>query len=104
MLRNPLHISRLMTSRTRRERVCSTQLTVEALECRILLSTSVLAYHNDSASTGQNLTETVLNPGNVNLNQFGKLFSTPVDGQVYAQPLYMAGVNITTGANQGTHN
>ncbi|HEV3255509.1 MAG TPA: S8 family serine peptidase, partial [Gemmataceae bacterium] len=67
-------------------------------------ATNVLTYHNDNASTGQNLTETVLTPANVNSTSFGKLFSTAVDGQVYAQPLYMAGVNITMGANQGIHN
>jgi hypothetical protein len=64
----------------------------------------VLTYHNDNASAGQNLTETTLTPSNVNSSTFGKLFSTSVDGQVYAQPLYDPGVNITTGTNQGTHN
>jgi hypothetical protein len=64
----------------------------------------VLTYHNDNSSTGQNLTETVLTPSNVNSSTFGKLFSTSVDGQVYAQPLYDPGVNITTETNQGTHN
>ena len=78
--------------------------TVERLEARQLLSTNVLSYHNDTESTGQNLTETTLTPANVNVNDFGKLYATAVDGQVYAQPLYDAGVNITAGANQGTHN
>jgi hypothetical protein len=78
---------------------------VEALEARLAPSaTNVLTYHNDNQSTGQNLTETALTPANVNSSSFGKLFSTSVDGQVYAQPLYMAGVNITIGNNQGTHN
>lgn len=82
-----------------------TLLALEQLELRLTpSSTDVLTYHNDNFSSGQNLTETILTPANVNSSTFGKLFSTSVDGQVYAQPLYMAGVNITTGGNQGTHN
>ncbi len=50
--------------------------------------------------TGQNTTETILNTSNVNVNQFGKLFALPTDGQVYAQPLYVPGVKI----NGVTHN
>jgi hypothetical protein len=62
-----------------------------------------LTYHNDLASSGVNSTETVLTPSNVNPSTFGKRFSTTVDGQGYAQPLIMTGVNITVGANQGVH-
>jgi len=46
---------------------------------------SVTTYHNDNARTGQNTQETVLTPLNVNSTQFGKLFTTAVDGYVYAQ-------------------
>jgi hypothetical protein len=67
-------------------------------------ATALLTYHNDTSSTGQNLTELTLTPSNVNSSTFGKLFATTVDGQVYAQPLYYPGINITTGTNQGTHN
>jgi fibronectin type 3 domain-containing protein len=84
----------------------------EALESRLLLSANVTAYHQaipgtSPASTvgaGVNSNETILTPANVNSTNFGKLFSTTVDGQVYAEPLYMENVSITTGANQGTHN
>ena len=61
----------------------------------------VPTYHNDNFRTGQNMLETVLTPDNVNPARFGKLYSFPVDGYVYAQPLYMPQVAIP---GNGIHN
>jgi len=62
--------------------------------------TSVWTNRYDNARTGPNVNETVLNPTNVNVSQFGKLYSYSIDGSVYAQPLYIPGVTI----NGGVHN
>jgi hypothetical protein len=61
----------------------------------------VLTWHNDTARTGLNPQETILTPSNVNSKSFGKLTSYPVQGQIYAQPLYVPNVNIP---GKGTHN
>jgi len=55
----------------------------------------MLTHHSDTYRTGLNNTEAALTTGNVNKNQFGKLFSYPVDGQVYAQPLWVPNVTIS---------
>jgi len=48
----------------------------------------------DNARTGANTHETILTPANVNAGQFGKVFALPVDGDVYAQPLYVPKLEI----------
>ena len=60
---------------------------------------AVLTYHNDDTRQGTFTGETTLNTTNVNSGQFGKLATYPVDGQVYAQPLYLPGVSIAGGTH-----
>ncbi len=56
--------------------------------------TSVLTANYDNQRTSANIYETVLSTANVARGSFGKIGSFPVDGQVYAQPLYAAGVAV----------
>ncbi len=63
--------------------------------------TSVMTGGYGNSRTNANLTETTLTPANVKPGSFGKLFSLTVDGQLYAQPLYVHGVAIP---GKGTHN
>jgi hypothetical protein len=67
----------------------------------VLAQVNVLTYHYDNTRAGQNTNETMLTPSNVNPTTFGKLFKYNVDGYVYAQPLYVSGLNIP---GQGIHN
>jgi hypothetical protein len=63
--------------------------------------TGVYSWRNDNNLTGQNAQEIMLTPSTVTQSKFGKLFGCPVDGAIFAQPLYVA--NVTT-PTQGTHN
>ena len=54
----------------------------------------VITSQYDNARHGANLIETTLTPSNVNAQHFGKLFNLKVDGDIYAQPLFLAGVEI----------
>src|ERR1700761_6502911 len=61
---------------------------------------NVLTRNYNNQRTGANLSESTLNVSNVNSSQFGKLFTLPVDDQVYAGILYVSGLQIAG----GTHN
>jgi hypothetical protein len=66
-----------------------------------LIHAQVTTSQYDNARTGANLNETTLTPQNVNVARFGKLFSLKADGDIYAQPLYLPGVEIP---GKGKHN
>jgi hypothetical protein len=59
---------------------------------------SVTTWQYDLARTGANTQETTLTPANVNAASFGKLCAYQVDGQIYAQPLYVPGLTINGAA------
>jgi len=56
---------------------------------------AVATYHNDNYRSGTNAQETILTPSNVNVQSFGKRFTFPVQGYVFAQPLYVPGIMIS---------
>jgi hypothetical protein len=64
-------------------------------------SIGVFTSRYDNQRTGQDRSETVLTPKNVTQAQFGKVFSFAVDGQIYAQPLWVYALKIP---GLGTHN
>jgi hypothetical protein len=63
-----------------------------------LIATTVAAQvttsQYDNLRTGATLNERTLTPQNVNAKQFGKLGVFKVDGAVYAQPLFISGLEI----------
>ena len=56
----------------------------------------VTTYHNDQYRDGANTQEYALTPSTVTTSTFGKLASCPVDGAIYAQPLWVP--NLTIGS------
>lgn len=92
-------------------------LRISAALCALVLlsafcamAQTVVTQHYDISRTGLNANETILTPANINMttnpNGFGKLFSYPVDGWVYAQPLYLPGITMGAGTPQAgtSHN
>ena len=69
------------------------QLVALSITASLIAQVSVLNVNYDKQQTGANLQETVLQPTQ-NWTTFGKLGTYAVDGQVYAQPLYVPRVSI----------
>src|SRR5579863_6026183 len=63
-----------------------------ALAQPYLINITTANYGNDR--TNANPAETILTRAAVSSGSFGQLASIPVDGQIYAQPLFMSGVPI----------
>ncbi len=57
----------------------------------------VLTANYDNSRTNANLGEFVLTKANVNPTHFGKLYTFAIDGEAYAQPLYVRAVNLPDG-------
>lgn len=79
-------------------------LTAWALSVSVILSASsllhaqdVLTHHYDFYRSGVQSHETQLTSANVVPATFGKLFSLPVDGHVYAEPLWVGGYTMADG-------
>ena len=73
-----------------------TTLATNPVATRVQMTT----YHYDNTRQGLNTNETLLTPANVNVANFGKLFSYPLDGYIYTEPLIMTNVTIP---GQGAH-
>jgi hypothetical protein len=77
-----------------------------AAVCALCMSTTAFAQnpavwtqHYDQLRSGANPQETSLTPANVTESLFGKLWIDGVDGDIYAQPLYLPSVTINGSAH-----
>ena len=90
--------------------VASCGLVALAAHPALAQTANVLKSHNDLANTGQNLQETTLTPALLRSGRFDLLFRIPVNTevgpnaehnlsgvQIYAQPLYLAGLALPDG-------
>src|SRR5690242_10009167 len=71
--------SRMIVSTARSAALLLLAMASPALQAQV----SVVTAQNDNGRTGANLSESTLNTSNVNVNQFGKIFSRSVDGYIY---------------------
>ncbi len=76
-----------------------TPVTITVQAASASAGSAVLMHHNDLAGDGANLNEVTLTPANVNATNFGRKHALPVDGQIYAQPLYVPGLMVNGAAH-----
>ena len=79
-----------MSTRTILAVVLMTSVIVPSARAQVNITTN----RYDGKRSGANLKETTLTAANVSASTFGKIASYPVDGAVYAQPLYVSDVQI----------
>jgi hypothetical protein len=79
----------------------SFRFAVFILSLPLCAQVNVLTYQYDPTRAGANPNETTLNKANVSATGFGKLFTHPVDGMLYGQPLYVGNVSVP---GKGSHN
>jgi len=84
------------TAGTHTIRATSTADTTKSASATIAVTdlSGVTTYHNNLARDGANTQEYALTTSSVSTTTFGKLFSCPVDGAAYTQPLWVPGLNI----------
>lgn len=75
----------------------------EPLEARDVPSNYV-NWRGDAGNTGVNPAVTALSPANVSQTTIGELASAAVDGQVYAQPLFVGNLDVTIGGATSLRN
>lgn len=81
--------------------LCVALFDTASSSAQMAVAPAVISANYGNARTNVNLSETNLTPTSVAGGAFGKIGSFPVDGQIYAQPLYVAGLAIP---GQGTRN
>jgi uncharacterized protein (TIGR03437 family) len=77
-----------------------TVLAMAALVSAAFAQVNVLTANYSNERTNANLQEAQLTPSSFVQGSFGKIGTLPVDGQVYAQPLYVSGLTIPGQGNR----